>query len=205
MIRSFPRLFRGTTPLSSSYKDQLKCFALNKALDTAADSHMWSQAPTGRGAPANPLHQQNINVNTSTHPTPLKYDPALFFAAGALNDPLDDWLLSSTVSRPLSAFLPNDVRTIGCDPFDLVSSEMASLSDEIMQLLGSDHPVLEQVARYFFELDSGKKVRPVMVLLMSHALSYDKGKLEEKMPPVPNQYTAASAYSASPILETQRR
>jgi geranylgeranyl pyrophosphate synthase len=40
-----------------------------------------------------------------------------------------------------------------------------------MSLLRSDHPVLATVARYFFELDEGKKVRPVMVLLVSHAVN----------------------------------
>jgi solanesyl diphosphate synthase len=57
------------------------------------------------------------------------------------------------------------------DPFALVEGEITSLSAGIQKLLGSDHPVLELCARYFFEAgrDGGKKVRPTMVLLMAIA------------------------------------
>lgn len=57
------------------------------------------------------------------------------------------------------------------DPFGLVEGEITSLSAGIRKLLGSDHPVLELCARYFFEAgrDGGKKVRPTMVLLMAIA------------------------------------
>mmetsp|Transcript_81999 Transcript_81999/g.163823 ORF Transcript_81999/g.163823 Transcript_81999/m.163823 type:complete len:566 (-) Transcript_81999:269-1966(-) len=57
------------------------------------------------------------------------------------------------------------------DPFELVQGEITSLSSGIRSLLGSDHPVLEICARYFFEQgrDGGKKVRPTMVLLISLA------------------------------------
>lgn len=75
------------------------------------------------------------------------------------------------------------------DPFDLVAGEIDSLSDGIRSLLGSDHPVLEVCARYFFELDGGKKIRPTMVLLMSHAVA-----------------ASASAGDVTPgVLPSQRR
>lgn len=60
------------------------------------------------------------------------------------------------------------------DPFDLVAGEITHLSTGIKQLLGSDHPVLELCARYFFEVDGGKKIRPTMVLLVSLAASAGK-------------------------------
>lgn len=41
----------------------------------------------------------------------------------------------------------------------------------IKELLGSDHPVLESCAKYFFEIDGGKKIRPTMVLAVSYALN----------------------------------
>jgi len=41
----------------------------------------------------------------------------------------------------------------------------------LQSLLGSDHPVLEACAKYFFELDGGKKIRPTMVLLISRAVA----------------------------------
>ncbi len=44
------------------------------------------------------------------------------------------------------------------------------ITDGIKTLLISDHPVLATVAKYFFDNDGGKKVRPVMVLLVSSAI-----------------------------------
>ncbi|CAN0033214.1 unnamed protein product [Pylaiella littoralis] len=55
------------------------------------------------------------------------------------------------------------------DPFELVAGELASLSDGIKSLVGTEHPVLNAAAKYFFELDGGKKIRPAMVILMSQA------------------------------------
>jgi len=60
------------------------------------------------------------------------------------------------------------------DPFQLTKSEIALVTDGIRQdLIGTDHPVLNQAAGYFFESggSGGKKVRPVMVMLLSHALA----------------------------------
>ena len=57
------------------------------------------------------------------------------------------------------------------DPFQLVEADVRGLSGGIKDLLGSDHPLLEQCAKYFFEIDGGKKIRPVMVLAVSYALS----------------------------------
>lgn len=56
------------------------------------------------------------------------------------------------------------------DPFALVKNDVNALSSNIKELLGSDHPVLETVAQYFFNQEAGKKVRPTLVLLMSKAL-----------------------------------
>lgn len=54
-------------------------------------------------------------------------------------------------------------RVGGPDPFELVAGELAGLSDGIRSLIGTDHPVLNAAAKYFFELDGGKKIRPTMV------------------------------------------
>lgn len=64
-------------------------------------------------------------------------------------------------------------RLAGCsiDPFVMVEKDVSTLSGGIKNLLGSDHPVLESCAKYFFEIDGGKKIRPTMVLAMSYALN----------------------------------
>jgi hypothetical protein len=57
------------------------------------------------------------------------------------------------------------------DAFQLVEKDISTLSGGIKELLGSDHPVLEACAKYFFEIDGGKKIRPTMVLAVSYALN----------------------------------
>ncbi|RHY28204.1 hypothetical protein DYB32_006146 [Aphanomyces invadans] len=60
------------------------------------------------------------------------------------------------------------------DPFALVKDSIVSVSANIKMILGSDHPVLEAVAKYFFENDGGKKIRPTMILLLSQAAEADR-------------------------------
>lgn len=51
---------------------------------------------------------------------------------------------------------------------------MRTLSQGIKALLGSDHPVLAACAKYLFEQDGGKKIRPTMVLLVARAAAADE-------------------------------
>jgi solanesyl diphosphate synthase len=57
------------------------------------------------------------------------------------------------------------------DPFKLVEEDIGTLSAAINDILGSNHPVLEAAAQYFFKIDGGKKIRPTMVIAMSYALN----------------------------------
>ncbi|CEP22310.1 COQ1 [Cyberlindnera jadinii] len=56
------------------------------------------------------------------------------------------------------------------DPISLVSHEMSQLANNIGQLIGSGHPTLNRISAYYFE-SQGKKIRPLIVLLLSRALS----------------------------------
>lgn len=56
------------------------------------------------------------------------------------------------------------------NPVSLVSNEMNTLAKNIMALIGSGHPTLNRVTSYYFEAE-GKKVRPLLVLLLSRALA----------------------------------
>lgn len=62
-------------------------------------------------------------------------------------------------------FRPSRVKPLpdGPDPFELVAGDLSGMSDGIKSLIGTDHPVLNAAAKYFFELDGGKKIRPTMV------------------------------------------
>jgi geranylgeranyl pyrophosphate synthase len=114
----------------------------------------------------------NVNVN----------DPISSTRLTMLNDPLDEWYLDSKPGSILSNsnnsnISPSDINpplTKENDPFIISQKDIGSLSSNIRSdLIGKDHPVLTQVAGYFFEdgKDGGKKVRPMMVLLLSRAMS----------------------------------
>lgn len=79
---------------------------------------------------------------------------------------------------------------------------MISITDSIKRILTSDHPVLSAVARYFFEHDGGKKVRPTMVLLIAQAA--EAHRVANNIPLVPNQsreYTQAAQHRLAEITE----
>jgi hexaprenyl-diphosphate synthase len=87
------------------------------------------------------------------------------------HDPLDDLYLHADTTR-FWPELPPNVR-VDADPFHLSKGDVDSLSKSIREdLLGTDHPVLNQAASYFFgAADGGKKIRPLMVMLLSRALA----------------------------------
>jgi hypothetical protein len=89
----------------------------------------------------------------------------------SLLDPLDDLY---RVDMP--RYFPNIPLNVSdaADPFALSKPELDSLSNSIREdLIGTSHPVLNQAASYFFDksADSGKKIRPMMVMLLSRALA----------------------------------
>lgn len=62
--------------------------------------------------------------------------------------------------------LNNDLK--GFDPLRVVAKEMQFLTGNIRKLLGSGHPSLDRVAKYYTQAE-GKHMRPLIVLLMSRA------------------------------------
>eukprot|EP00548_Thalassiothrix_antarctica_P002478 CAMPEP_0194146394 /NCGR_PEP_ID=MMETSP0152-20130528/20563_1 /TAXON_ID=1049557 /ORGANISM="Thalassiothrix antarctica, Strain L6-D1" /LENGTH=439 /DNA_ID=CAMNT_0038846903 /DNA_START=451 /DNA_END=1771 /DNA_ORIENTATION=- len=79
------------------------------------------------------------------------------------------------------------------DPFELSKDEINSMSQTIREdLLGTDHPVLNRAAAYFFDSDDcgGKKVRPMMVILLSRALAEHVGA-----PHIPSESKISSIWS----------
>ncbi|KAH7105173.1 terpenoid synthase, partial [Auriculariales sp. MPI-PUGE-AT-0066] len=54
------------------------------------------------------------------------------------------------------------------DPFHLVKPEIDHLRTTLLNLLGSSHPALTQIANYYF-LHPSKQVRPLLVLLFARA------------------------------------
>ena len=58
--------------------------------------------------------------------------------------------------------------SITVDPLRIVGKELKFLTKNIRQLLGSGHPMLDKVAKYYTRSE-GKHMRPLLVLLMSQA------------------------------------
>ncbi|KAF2232810.1 terpenoid synthase [Viridothelium virens] len=63
---------------------------------------------------------------------------------------------------------PPQASPISIDPIRTVAKEMKFLTGNIRQLLGSGHPTLDTVAKYYTQSE-GKFIRPMLVLLMSQA------------------------------------
>ena len=59
---------------------------------------------------------------------------------------------------------------VSVDPLRMVAKEMKVLTGNVRQLLGSGHPSLDTVAKYYTQAE-GKHVRPLLVLLMARATS----------------------------------
>lgn len=73
----------------------------------------------------------------------------------------------------MSDILPTESKkpNITIDPLRIVGKELKFLSKNIRQLLGSGHPLLDTVAKYYTQSE-GKHVRPLLVLLMSRATAF---------------------------------
>lgn len=81
---------------------------------------------------------------------------------------LPDFLKSpSSTSNTSSSSSASSQSTI-FDPLQLIGNELSSLRSNLQKLLGSGHPALDTIAKYYFQAE-GKHIRPMIVLLMSQA------------------------------------
>ncbi|KAJ4303606.1 hypothetical protein N0V90_002505 [Kalmusia sp. IMI 367209] len=76
---------------------------------------------------------------------------------------------------------PDPNAPISVDPFQTVAKELKFLTSNIRQLLGSGHPTLDTVAKYYTQSE-GKYVRPMLVLLMSRATALTPNMSRENSP-----------------------
>lgn len=78
----------------------------------------------------------------------------------------------AAVQNTISEVLPNRQApgNVTIDPLRIVGKELKFLNKNIRQLLGSGHPILDTVAKYYTQSE-GKHVRPLLVLLMSRAIA----------------------------------
>jgi hexaprenyl-diphosphate synthase len=81
------------------------------------------------------------------------------------------WAQAVTVAQTLfksQAKAEGILAGVQLDPLRSVAKELKFLSRDIRSLLGSGHPILDTVAKYYTQSE-GKHVRPLLVLLMSQA------------------------------------
>lgn len=86
---------------------------------------------------------------------------------------------------------------VNVDPLRSVGKELKFLSKNLQQLLGSGHPILDTVAKYYARSE-GKHVRPLIVLLMSRATS--RSPKSSRTPFPPSAATINESISPSAIL-----
>ena len=79
--------------------------------------------------------------------------------------------IQDTVADVLPSAVRPSAGNITVDPLKIVAKELKFLSKNIRQLLGSGHPILDTVAKYYTQSE-GKHVRPLLVLLMSRATAF---------------------------------
>jgi hexaprenyl-diphosphate synthase len=80
------------------------------------------------------------------------------------------------------------------DPLSSINHEIGQLKSSLLDLLGSSHPSLDTVAKYYFQAE-GKHLRPLLVLLMSQAtngmgVSWDQAREDGKTRAVDESLTA---------------
>eukprot|EP00026_Physarum_polycephalum_P007224 Phypoly_transcript_07281.p1 GENE.Phypoly_transcript_07281~~Phypoly_transcript_07281.p1 ORF type:complete len:308 (+),score=57.91 Phypoly_transcript_07281:204-1127(+) len=90
-------------------------------------------------------------------------------------------LSSSTISSPTSTHIPTHPPPSPTTPsvtwnqaFKMVEPDLEKMTTSIIDLLAGKvvptHPLLVRIASYYFEL-KGKRLRPAVILLLSHALA----------------------------------
>ena len=92
------------------------------------------------------------------------------------------WAAAVTAAQHVFNPPPPDPKApLAVDPFQTVAKELKFLTGNIRQLLGSGHPTLDTVAKYYTQSE-GKYVRPMLVLLMSRATALTPKTARESSP-----------------------
>lgn len=117
----------------------------------------------------------NTRSSTATSrlwcPECLRPLPRKAFQRRAYHDtrPRNQSAAAAAVSKAKELFSgPPPAGPMGIDPLRSVAKEMKFMTGNIRQLLGSGHPMLDTVSKYYTQSE-GKYIRPMLVLLMSQA------------------------------------
>ncbi|KAF9089706.1 coq1 putative hexaprenyl diphosphate synthase [Mortierella sp. AD031] len=95
------------------------------------------------------------------------------FSAGSYSTPATDFGKATTWNEALKEAETLVVEKKGgpiVDTQALVGDDLKDLKNNIRNLLGSGHPMLDTVSKYYFQAD-GKHIRPLIILLIAQATS----------------------------------
>jgi len=205
-------------------KESIKSSLLEEA--SKKDSSFWYEKSANGSLelPRNGISTSFVDINT--HPT-VDLEKRLSEVVDVdtpINkpDPLDEWYLDAVSPKyhqdhPLNGFgmgkisprIPLGVAPLNSelnDPFVLSHPDVHDISATIgKDLVGTDHPVLNSAARYFFTCEEdgkgkGKQVRPVMVMLLSRAIMSHIGTEQRS-----GVTSSSSPLLMAHILKSQRR
>ncbi|KAL4156761.1 hypothetical protein PRNP1_005787 [Phytophthora ramorum] len=197
--------------MSSLREQAVRVMAGKIRSDLESNPNLWlSASAVVRHSLASPLALQLTGsvlqfgrLREQDEPTVSILHPAPGYALGGDTPEVHHNLsedFATDVDVPL-VYLPTDPSQLA-DPFTLVEQDMVSVTHSIKRILGSDHPVLAAVARYFFEHDGGKKVRPTMVLLLSRAAEAHRLARGSPLPETQSEeYTRAAQQRLAEITE----
>ncbi|KAL9938119.1 hypothetical protein V8E36_002742 [Tilletia maclaganii] len=112
-----------------------------------------SQSSTPASSTASERTSESSSPSHSLRPPPASTFSSTTTAAASA---------SASSATASSIPLPN------IDPLRMIKNELASLRSSVSRLLGSGHPALDTIAKYYFQAE-GKHFRPQIVLLMARA------------------------------------
>ena len=188
-IATSSRCYSSALPIDA-IKSSIKSSLLEQA--SKKDSPFWDEERTNSQTPLNVLNGHSRAVDLEQHLSDVSDDVDAHINKP---DPLDEWYLESVSLGSMNGEtsgirLPEGVAPLDPhvnDPFFLSHADVNDISATIgNDLVGTDHPVLNSAARYFFNTEDGKgkgkQVRPVMVMLLSRAMMQMNSHLETSTP-----------------------
>lgn len=196
LSKSLRHKFSAFASIPESVQEVVKESVLNQISQN--DSTLWSSNHKQWNGTNTPKYMKNTNGESSID------EPINDMAA---DDPLDEWCLTHKPSESWPN-LPQNVREAeSADPFLLSKIEIDTMSASIRKdLIGTDHPVLNKAASYFFEsTDGGKKIRPMMVVILSRALAETVGSAATVEEPTLAFWSKPLVWQRSDLPQAQRR
>ena len=101
-----------------------------------------------------------------------------FSSTSSTSKPQSAWAEATESAHSVLTPPPSSLPTSAYDPLGAIYEEIGNLRSSLFNMLGSSHPSLDTVAKYYFQAE-GKHLRPLLVLLISQATNGLAGKAWE--------------------------